>query len=195
MVVRRRAAGAGAARLPMSFVLAAALLLTACGRPAPDRADRTVEYGATRFVDARPVLLSALRGRAVLLASWATWCAPCERELPRLERLAQERSAEGLQVVAVNIDPASLAAQDIAAMLERLGIDLDPPGAADADRHGIALAIWRDPDNRLGEQFGGFGVPFAVLIDRDGRVVERWNGALDPTGDAFVAALERALAD
>ncbi|MGE0726927.1 MAG: redoxin family protein [Acidimicrobiia bacterium] len=157
--------------------------LVGCGGGPAAGADRTVAYDATSFADGRPVTLSALRGDAVLLASWATWCAPCERELPRLDELADARGADGLQVVAVNIDHAGMHPDDITAMLDRLGVEA-----------GADLSVWRDPENRLGETFGGFGVPFAVLIDRDGRVVDRWNGALDPTGDHFVAALERALA-
>ena len=50
-----------------------------------------------------PVSLDELRGRPLVLNFWATWCPPCDEEMPALEALHQQQGSEGVQVVAVNL--------------------------------------------------------------------------------------------
>ena len=122
--------------------------------------------GAERSVD-------DVRGEATLLAGWATWCVPCERELPALEAALPELMAAGVRVVAVNVDAPGVAESDVAAMIERLAPSLES---------------WRDADSTLLGAYESFLMPFSVLLDADGDVLRIWNGALDP--DEIIPSLK-----
>ncbi len=170
------AAGDGSVRRRLAAVLAGlALTLTCapgCGRSAP--ATAPLDYAAVDATTAVPVSLANLRGAPVLLAGWATWCPPCERELPELERLHREQDAgdgpegDGLQVVVVNVD-------DVA----------DDVVAAAITEHGLTTPVWRDRRNRFGDVVGGVAFPVNALVDADGRLVRTWNGVLDVDDDEF----------
>lgn len=104
------------------------------------------------------VRLKDYRGKVVLLNFWATWCAPCQVELPRFAEWQKMYGAEGLQVLAISMD-------DNAAPVRRTArrMHLDFP---------IVMG-----DAELGQEYGGvLGLPVTYLIDRDGRVVDRFKG-------------------
>ena len=135
-------------------------------------------YAAVEFGTGEQVSTDQYLGQPVLLAGWATWCVPCERELPELDTYVDERAnadqADDLVVVAVNIDQTTIGDDDVAAMLQRLE---------------VSLPTWRDPDGTLLTQFGGSTMPFSVLLDRDGEVSKTWIGALDVDDDEFLDAI------
>ena len=132
-------------------------------------------YAAVEFGTERPVSVDGFDGSPVLLAGWATWCVPCERELPELDAFVDQRVEDDLAVIAVNIDAASIDDGEIEAMLERLD---------------VSLRVWRDADGLLLTQFGGTAMPFSVLLDRDGDVSATWIGAIDVDDDDFLAKIE-----
>ncbi len=82
--------------------------------------------------DGKPVNLADLKGKVVLVDFWASWCAPCKKELPILDQLAKKYTADGkpVVVVAVNIDQDRGNAQKIVHELKISGlrIGLDPAG-------------------------------------------------------------------
>jgi thiol-disulfide isomerase/thioredoxin len=80
------------------------------------------------------VTLAAFRGRVVLLNFWATWCAPCIREMPALDRLQAELGDQGLTVLAVSQDRGG--AKVVGPFLDKLKLD--------------NLAIYLDPAGRMG---------------------------------------------
>lgn len=157
------------------------LLLTACGGEKPAAKDRSkaVSFEATELASGESRSLTKLRGSPVLLASWATWCAPCRVELPKLQKLHEGWDDKGLEVVAVNVDSAGVDQGKIDAMVEEFG---------------LTMALWRDSDGAFGTAFGPFGVPMTVLIGRDGRLVKRWLGILRTSDPEFLETLETALA-
>ena len=109
-----------------------------------------------------------------MLNIWATWCAPCLREMPKLEVLADDYAARGVRVVGVSIDRSS-ALRQVRSFIEELG---------------IGFTIVSDPDQAVMTAFGALGVAETFLIDREGRVSHRWTGEFDPG-----AAEERARID
>ncbi len=111
-----------------------------------------------RFQDAygMPHTLSNFRGKVVLLNVWATWCAPCRKEMPALDRLQQKLAGPDFQVVALSIDAGGAAA--VRRFYDEMGIR--------------ALAVYVDPTTEATGKLRTLGIPTTLLLDREGR--ERW---------------------
>ena len=123
-------------------------------------ADAAARPPVAAFVNAEGarVTLGDFEGRAVLVNFWATWCAPCVRELPALDRLQAQLGGPDFEVVAVNIDAGG--GRDVTQFLEDLSI--------------AHLDLYTDP--RLGFAFdAGIGnvVPVTILYGPDGREIGR----------------------
>jgi len=121
---------------------------------------------AARIVDApdftleslegRSVRLSSLRGKAVLLNFWATWCAPCKIETPWLVEFQKQYGPEGLQVVGVAMDDSSK--EDIAKFAKDMGMN-----------YPVLLG-----KEAVGDAYGGVpGLPESFFISRDGKIVDK----------------------
>jgi thiol-disulfide isomerase/thioredoxin len=100
--------------------------------------------------------LVQMRGRVVLLNLWATWCAPCRKEMPALDALQAEFGGPAFEVVAVNIDTRNL----------------EKPRAWLADNGITHLAYYADPEARIFQDLKragqAVGMPTTLLIDRHG---------------------------
>lgn len=104
----------------------------------------------------RSLTLADFRGKFVLLNIWATWCAPCRKEIPALNRLQAKFGGPRFEVVPVSIDTGGLAAVKPfykAAKLDHLGIFLDPTGSAMRvlNLEGVPTSFLINP---LGQQIG-----------------------------------------
>jgi thiol-disulfide isomerase/thioredoxin len=99
--------------------------------------------------------LSRFKGKVVLLNLWATWCAPCLKELPELDRLQSELSQHGLAVLPLAIDDADMAT--LQSFFQRLHIK--------------ALSPLSDPAGRAASAFDAYdGLPWSYIIDRQGQL-------------------------
>lgn len=98
--------------------------------------------------------LADLRGSVVMLNIWATWCTPCVREMPAMERMYQELRDEGLRVVAVSVD-APGGVRDVRSFVDELDLTFD---------------ILLDPYGGIEHAYGVSGLPTTFLIDREGRI-------------------------
>ncbi len=132
-------------------------------------ADDPAPAPATRFLDETGAerSLADYPGRVVLVNFWATWCAPCRREMASLDRLQAELGGPNFQVVPLSLDRAGVAA--IAPFFAELGI--------------THLPVLIDEDNRSAEAFGILGLPTTVLIDHRGYEVARLVGEADWSAD------------
>ncbi|MGI9524043.1 MAG: TlpA family protein disulfide reductase [Hyphomicrobiaceae bacterium] len=99
-------------------------------------------------------------GRIVLLNLWATWCAPCRKEMPDLDRLQAELGGEDFEVVAVSVDRGSPAKS------QKFLDDIDVK----------SLKLYHDPSAQLGFKLKTIGMPSTLLIDRQGREIGRLVG-------------------
>lgn len=103
-----------------------------------------------------PVTLEAFRGRAIVLNLWATWCAPCRKEMPALDELQAKLGSADFEVVAVNIDTRNFEKpkQFLAEIkVEKLGYYADPTARIFQDLKAAGRA---------------FGMPTTLVIDRNG---------------------------
>lgn len=137
-----------------------------------------IAYSAVNATTGETVSMDDLLGRPAIVSSWATWCAPCRRELPALERLHLEQPSDGLQVVIVNLDSST---RD-EAIIQKMVDDLD-----------LTMTQWRDGDDNFTQIFKGFGVPMSVLIDASGQIVHTWHGAINPDSDGVRSVIEKVL--
>ena len=106
--------------------------------------------------DGKPRKLSEWRGRTVLVNLWATWCVPCRREMPALDRLQTRLGGNNFEVVAINIDtrdPEKPRSFLKAANLTRLGYFTDQKAKVFQDLKAIGRAL---------------GMPTSVLVDGQG---------------------------
>lgn len=115
-----------------------------------------------KFEDAQgsTVRLADFRGKFILLNVWATWCAPCRKEMPSLDRLQAAMGSSRFEVVPLSIDRGGLdAVRPFFAEIgiQNLGIYLDQRGAI------MVAAALR-------------GLPTTILVDASGREVRRWVG-------------------
>jgi thiol-disulfide isomerase/thioredoxin len=121
--------------------------------------------------------LRALRGRVVLVQFWASWCEPCETELPALAQLRDRLRTRPLEVLTVNYGEG---AERAAAFLRERGIE---------------LPVVLDRDRTAADGWGVGGLPMSFLVDAEGRVRSWVFGACDWREGELAAALERLLAD
>ncbi len=115
-----------------------------------------------RFQDANGTekTLSDWRGKVVLVNLWATWCAPCRKEMPALDRLQKELGSSKFEVVAISIDRTGLAGAR--KFLAETGVK--------------NLALYADPTTKLSSVLKAVGLPVTVLIDAEGREIGRLVG-------------------
>ncbi|HSJ14558.1 MAG TPA: TlpA disulfide reductase family protein [Longimicrobiales bacterium] len=112
-----------------------------------------------------PRSISHYRGDPILLNVWATWCPPCVREMPALQRLHEALAPEGVRVVAVSVD----APEGRVNGWGRAGGNVERFVA----QHELTFEILRDPSGDIETAYGLVGLPTTFLIDRDGRIRER----------------------
>jgi cytochrome c-type biogenesis protein len=107
-------------------------------------------------LDGKTMRLSDLRGKAVLLNFWATWCGPCKIEMPWFVDLQNKYGSQGLQIVGVAMDDASK--EDIAKFAKDMGVN-------------YPILIGKES---VGDQYGGVpALPETFVIGRDGKIVDK----------------------
>jgi thiol-disulfide isomerase/thioredoxin len=107
-------------------------------------------------LDGKTLRLSDLRGKAVLLNFWATWCGPCKIEMPWFVDLQKQYGSQGLQIVGVAMDDASK--EDIGKFAKDMGVN-------------YPILIGKES---VGDQYGGVpALPESFLISRDGKIVDK----------------------
>ena len=168
-----------------------ALCLSACERKAPEnqvaQAPEAPSKGAERDhagqkmpdaeifnADEDKSTLAEAAGKPVLVNLWASWCAPCVKELPTLEALSKRPGAP--RIIAVSED-----------------IGERPSVEAFLESHGIRnLEAWRDPKMALSGALGVEVMPTTVYYDASGREIWRYTGDLDWTSEEAAKLLAEA---
>lgn len=160
-------AAAGASASPEAMK-ALAILEVREKAPAPDVTLRTL--------DGRPLALKELRGKVLLVNFWATWCLPCQWEMPLMEKLYQAYKDRGFVVVAISVD------QQGAAVVKPF-----------VESRKLTYPVLLDTRLEGAQQFGLKGIPATFLIDRDGLVKGVTYGPKEWDGKEARAVIESLL--
>ena len=141
------------------------------GSPAPDFRAVTL--------DAVPVArtVADYRGQVVLLNLWATWCGPCEWEMPSLQALHNDFAKSGLKVLAVAVDDPGFE-QRVREFVARKGLTFE---------------ILSEGSGRIEADYEARGIPATYLIGRDGLIRKRVAGATDWNSEANRAVIAQLL--
>ena len=121
--------------------------------------------------------LADFRGQFVLLNFWATWCAPCRKEMPMLSELQAEFGSDDFKVLTIATGRNSPVG--IKKFFDDMGIDNLP-------RH-------QDAKQELARNMGIFGLPITVIIDPEGNELARLRGDADWSSDSAKAILSSLL--
>ncbi|MEO6571662.1 MAG: TlpA disulfide reductase family protein [Ilumatobacteraceae bacterium] len=150
------------------------LLLAACGSPSGDGAgERLPDVPIERLDGSATISLSDIRGPAVVNL-WATWCAPCRREIPDFEAVHRARGDE-VAFVGINIGEDAERASEF---LDGIGVSYDQF----LDDRGEVVTALRTT-----------AMPVTIVVGSDGRVSTRHLGPMDQ--DDLNRAIDRAIAD
>lgn len=165
------ATGEGGGLKPYATGALAALLVRPERKAAPD----------IGFQDGqgKPLKLSDWKGRVVLINLWATWCAPCRKEMPALNALQKQMGSKDFEVVAISVDLKGVEAS--AAFLKETGAD--------------ALALYIDPEIKILNALQAPGLPVTILIDRQGREAARLIGPAEWASPEALALIKAAVAE
>jgi thiol-disulfide isomerase/thioredoxin len=120
----------------------------------------------------KPASLGDFKGKPAVVNLWATWCGPCRREMPSLDKL-QAAFAGRLTVAAIAEDHGGATV-------------VDPFVAKQGFR---ALTVFLDPKEAVAQAFGVSGLPTSLVLDAKGRVVGKVVGAADWTSAKMLAVL------
>ncbi len=112
-------------------------------------------------LDGQPTSLADLRGKAVVLNFWASWCPPCRSEMPHLQAVAEKYRDQGLVVLAVNLDESPAVIRSF------------------LDRQQIKLNVLLDPGQHTAEKYKILPLPTTFFVGRDGVVRSRVEGEMD----------------
>jgi cytochrome c biogenesis protein CcmG, thiol:disulfide interchange protein DsbE len=137
-------------------------------------------------LDGDTVDLAQYRGDVVVLNVWATWCGPCVKEIPALQRLYEKLGSEGLRIVAVSVDSPP----GILGPMGQLSSDV----RQFADGFGVTFDVLYDPSGDIQRAYQVSGLPTTFLIDRDGRIRKRVLGAREWDDEELVRELRELLA-
>ena len=121
--------------------------------------------------------LADFRGKIVLLNLWATWCGPCRKEMPTLDRLQSKLGSKDFEVVALSIDRGGQAV--VKSFYDEINIQ--------------ALALYVDASAEAGNKLGAVGIPTTLLLDRENREIGRVTGPAEWDSPEVIDTIQRYL--
>lgn len=141
--------------------------------------DRPQSISDIRFKDAsgHDLFLERFRTKVVLLNIWATWCVPCRREMPTLDRLQDKLGGPDFEVVALSIDRGGI--EEVAKFYAEVGVKY--------------LSMYIDSSGKAARDLGAVGLPTTLLIDRKGREVGRLIGPAEWDTPEMIALIKTRI--
>jgi cytochrome c biogenesis protein CcmG/thiol:disulfide interchange protein DsbE len=161
-----------ATRQPRSGVVK---LSVADAKPAPEI--------SLKDLDGKDISLAQYRGKVVLVNFWATWCEPCQVEIPWLIEMQQKYAAKGFTILGIAMDEEGASVVTPWVQKERFKVNGSP------SQMNYPIVIGNDA---AADKFGGLlGYPTSVLVNRDGKIIKRITGIISP--DEISKSIESQL--
>lgn len=145
----------------LGLVVVAAVLVSAMGgRPknAPKEGPIAPDF-MLKDLNGKTHTLSDYRGKFVFLNFWTTWCPPCKKEMPSMQKVFEEADEKKFVMLAVNVKESKKVVR------------------AFAKKNGYTFPILLDSDYKVGGEYRTQAIPLTFLIDKEGRVVGKICGA------------------
>lgn len=136
---------------------------------------RSVPTTTFALLSGKQLDIGALRGQVVLVNFWATWCPPCRKEMPSMDRLYKMESGRPFNVLAVNV-------KENADLVESF-LDVMPLG----------FPIVLDEDGKLTAAWKAFVYPTSYLVDKLGRIRYSLNGSVEWDDPEIVEIIEQLI--
>ncbi len=124
--------------------------------------------------------MSDFKGQVILVNFWATWCAPCIREMPDLDELQADLGSDDFKVVAISQDMQG-ASKAKPFLEDKLGLE--------------NLELFLDSRMKLGRAFGVKGLPTTLLIDRKSRIIGHYTGPTNWASDDAKALINHVITE
>jgi peroxiredoxin len=132
-------------RLAMAAIVMAGTAVAAdAGGPAPS-------FTLTSLTG-QPAALSQYKGQVVMVNFWATWCGPCQQEMPLLDQMYKKYKPAGFTLIGVNVDKEAPAVKDL------------------MTRKPVSFPVLLDPANQVSKAYHVDEMPSSVIIDRKGEI-------------------------
>ncbi|MGJ8621984.1 MAG: TlpA disulfide reductase family protein [Yoonia sp.] len=129
--------------------------------------------------DGQDMTLADFAGKHVVLNFWATWCAPCRKEMPHLSDLQTQLGSDEFEVVTIATGRNPRPAME--RFLAEIGVD--------------NLPLHTDPRQRLARNMGVLGLPVTVILNPAGQEIARMQGEADWSGDNAIAIMQTLMAN
>jgi len=113
-----------------------------------------------KSLDGESVQLSDFEGKGVFLNFWGTWCEPCKREMPYMERQYQYYKEQGVEIIAINVAESNLAVENF------------------VNQHGLSFPVVLDKNMEVLNAYGVDPLPTTFLINPDGEVIDIITGQM-----------------
>ena len=134
------------------------------------------EFTAVDVTNGETVTLADYEGEVVMLNLWATWCPPCEQEMPSMQRLHEQLGPSGLKVVAVSVDKIST--EGVLAWARERGLTFD---------------VLHDRQGDVDRAYQTTALPETFIIDRDGVIVRKEISAREWDSESHLEFFRRML--
>ena len=130
------------------------------------------KYDSLTFIDAKnkQINLNNFEGNLILLNFWATWCAPCKKEMPSLDLLKNNENLDNIKIFPINVGQENV--EKASKFFEDLKIK--------------NLEIYFDTPITLAKKFSLRGIPTSILINKKGEEFARIIGSIDFEDDKFI---------
>lgn len=154
--------------LPLSFAASASDVKLKQGDTPPDYLGRNIQ--------GKKVLVSEQKGKLVVVSFWASWCSPCMKELPILDRIQTHLGSDKVTVVAVNYKENKQQYRAIKRSFKEL-----------------AVTLTHDKNGTIGKKYGVGGIPHLVIIDKSGHIAYQSIGYSESTPEELVLIINKLL--
>lgn len=128
----------------------------------------------------KPVSLSQFKGKVILLNFWATWCPPCVKEMPTMERLRQHFTGQPFEIVAINAGEPGSKVDTFLANMKAKG-------------HPLTFPVLLDEKGRSFREFGLRGLPMSFIFGKDGELIETVGGGVEWDSAENIGKIETLL--